>query len=694
MDTDTITRTQPAPIVPSPTAAGVPNEDDGSVRALRCALRSIGLEPPSAALLTMAGAPLWLRLQMRSATPPVLDGLHPNRLLRMCFALDIWALRSHLLSPNLLDFLIANARPELPIVVDLDPRRWSATATGDACPEPTTNGLGPVARMVVTRVEAAPAGDQIVGFGPDGVAGAWPAVRVMAAARMPHPDAPAGVATLHQLLVRRLQVDPAHCVRFGLRRVVGQMRRSIPDFGVTGLAAFSALRTAIRAGLRPRTPTPADLGRGTFADALTLAADMLAQPSLATAASRLRDAAEVWRAVTRPTGGHAVPPLVVELERLERDAVEEIAAALTPATKIAVHRTAEPASAAPVKPHLDAYDHRRGVHCASMALHNLARHHLGCKWNESLCFGLAAGLNFTYLREPGSPLFLLMGRGSDMEEHFADAVGAHLETFRSDDGALAHEHLLQHLEAGRLVVLEVDMFHLPYMVSSLELMKGVHFGGHKLFVTGHDPRAGTVTVHDYAWKEPIVLPLAQLWAARGSRDCPEPPRHGAFVFHFPEQATPLDEAILRALRTLVQQMRHPFMQWNGLPAIDRFCRQVARWARVMAPNELELNLRLAAFMFERAGTGGGNFRNLYHRFLRQAAELLDAPELAAAAEGYRRLAAAWRQVAALLDEAADDPARGIFDPARQPQRLLDEIRRMERWAVATIDDFLHQREGL
>ena len=690
--TSTLLDVAPAEVAPAEKGAvetvervaesGAPQASDECARTVQAVLQSIGLEAPPEPCLALAGGALWLRFDDR-AHPAVLEGRHPDRLLRTFFACDVWAMRSQLLSDNLMSFLEAHAQPQLPIVVDLDMQAWRA-GSADTEP-PTPRALG---RLVVTGVEGADddGPTMVRGVGPEGQPGAWPASQVLAAVRRPA-NGPDGSATLHQPLVRQLDVDPRHLVRYGLRRVVGQMQQSIPDFGVTGLAAFPALRRHLAAGGTLGVDAT-DMGRRAFAELLPTAAEILERPALQRAGELFTEAASIWQALAEgsPTGDDAVS-LVDQLESLERQAIDHMASALDVTVRVQVSESPKPT------PSLGSYQHRRGVHCASMALHNLAHHYLGQKWSEALCFGLASGLNFTYLREPGSPMFLLMGRGSDMEEHFTDAVGGHLETFRSDDDERAWDHLLQQLEADRLVVLEADMFHLPYMVQSLELMEGVHFGGHKLFVTGYDAAAGTVVVQDYAWKEAITLPVDQLRLARGSQDCPEPPRNGCFVFHFPEQPTPLEEAIPRALRTLVQQMRHPFMQWNGLPAIERFGRQVARWSRVMKPEELELNVRLAGFMFERAGTGGGNFRNLYQRFLRQAAEVMDAPELAETASLYRRLAIAWRQVAALLDEAAEDPSQGLFDPAREPQALLNEIRTLERQGIDQIDHYLTQREA-
>lgn len=340
-------------------------------------------------------------------------------------------------------------------------------------------------------------------------------------------------------------------------------------------------------------------------------------------------------------------------------------------------------------PHVEGYRHLRGVHCGTTALRSLTYHQTGQKWSEALCFGLASGLNFTYLREPGTSFILTMGRGSYMELHFCDALGAYLEHYHSEDAELSWHHLRQLLDRGELVLIDVDMFYLPYLIQALGLMEGVHFGGHKLLVEGYE--GDQVFVYDYAWTQPLTLSVDQLMKARGSRECASLPHNGCFLFHFPEEMTPLSEAIPAALQTMVYQMKHPFMPFNGLKAVERFRRQAARWGRVFRGEELAVNTALTGFMIEKAGTGGGNFRNLYYRFLREAAEILEAPRLLEIAGVYRRLAIAWREVASLLEEAAEDLGRGMYDPRGSQQQLLDEIGELEHRGVAEIEDFLQAR---
>jgi hypothetical protein len=156
----------------------------------------------------------------------------------------------------------------------------------------------------------------------------------------------------------------------------------------------------------------------------------------------------------------------------------------------------------------------------------------------------------------------------------------------------------------------------------------------------------------------------------------------------------LESAIPMALATMVTQMRHPYRHFNGLPAIVRFCRQVPKWNLAMQGDELRRNLALTAFMLEKAGTGGGAFRNLYSRYLSEAGDMLDAPELRAAALTYRTLAAQWRDVAGLLDESVDQAGAGIFSPGDTVRTRMTDIADNEARGIDLIASWLKEEPTL
>lgn len=341
-------------------------------------------------------------------------------------------------------------------------------------------------------------------------------------------------------------------------------------------------------------------------------------------------------------------------------------------------------------PSIAGYRHLRGVHCGSAALRNLLLHHTGIEYSESMCFGLGGGMSFTYVKEPGSATYMITGRGSYIEANFCDALNVQLEVTSSDDAECAWQHLRDCVDAGEPVMVDTDMFELPYMVQRLGLENGVHFGGHKLLVTGYDDATATVTLADYAWSAPRELPASVLRNARDSRQGTTRPGNACFHFHFPDRLPELREAIPIALSNTVKQMLHPYLHFNGLPAIVRFCRQVPRWNLAMQGEELRRNLAMAAFMLEKAGTGGGAFRNMFSRFLDESADILDAALLRQAAATYRSLSFKWREIARLMDLAAADPAAGILASGPEMLQLTNALAEQEEQGISLIAQYLKQ----
>ena len=110
-------------------------------------------------------------------------------------------------------------------------------------------------------------------------------------------------------------------------------------------------------------------------------------------------------------------------------------------------------------------------------------------------------------------------------------------------------------------------------------------------------------------------------------------------------------------------------EYEGLPALRRFASEVGDW-----PQELEDWQWCARFCYqviERRGTGGGNFRLMYSRFLREVGN--EHAGLAAEA------AAGWTSLAAALLAASesDEPTPSLWSPVRaEAARVLDAEERL------------------
>src|ERR687895_1405673 len=84
-------------------------------------------------------------------------------------------------------------------------------------------------------------------------------------------------------------------------------------------------------------------------------------------------------------------------------------------------------------------------------------------------------------------------------------------------------------------------------------------------------------------------------------------------------------------------------EWEGLPALRRFAADVGDWPA--AADDWRWCARFNYQVIERRGTGGGNFRAMYSRFLEEAG--YPEAELAATASGR------WTTLADALREASE-----------------------------------------
>lgn len=331
--------------------------------------------------------------------------------------------------------------------------------------------------------------------------------------------------------------------------------------------------------------------------------------------------------------------------------------------------------------------HARGVHCATAAMRNIVRHSTGTSVSEAAVFGISSGLNFMYRRFPGARLICTNGRGTDLELNFADALGIELETSVSLDDDVAWELLKAQLLDGQVVMLDVAANALPYFVGGVSVdADEALFGGHRLLVSTFEAKSGTVMVHDYAWEAPQQLSLDALRHARNPVNCAmSPPQNRSYLFHFAGERPDLALAMRAGLLRAAPLMRNSIKGASGLPALDRFCRQVLRWPVVLSEADAYLNTRVTGYMLDKGGTGGGAFRNLYSRFLRECCETLDAPELLIPAQVYRELSLLWVEVANLLLEASKDLSAGLYRSRRQSEALLNEIWRKENEGICSVE---------
>ncbi len=284
-------------------------------------------------------------------------------------------------------------------------------------------------------------------------------------------------------------------------------------------------------------------------------------------------------------------------------------------------------------PSVPGYLHTPGNHCGSTALRNLLAFH-GIAISEELALGLGAGAGFYYLAIDGtSPSRWFSGRTARLEESFRDLTGAALElrTFAGDEEAW--EAARTEVDAGNPVLLLTDIYHLDHYGNS------AHFPGHAVILAGYDEEVAHLS--DTGFEELQRTRLEHLALARRSD-------HPAFqieghMFTVPE---PVDrERLLAAVpaaieRAAAEMLEPPFGEFGGLPAVDRLAAEAGSWPD--AVEDWQWCARFGYQVIERRGTGGGNFRRMYSRFLEEAGRETEAVLAAEAAAGWSELAEAFK----------------------------------------------------
>ncbi len=291
------------------------------------------------------------------------------------------------------------------------------------------------------------------------------------------------------------------------------------------------------------------------------------------------------------------------------------------------------------------YRHVPGNHCGSTALRNLLGFH-GVEISEEMAFGLGAGACFYYVvLYEHSPTRFTNGRAARLEENFLELTRSPLRLRTDADPETSWEMAKEDVDAGRPAVLLTDLYYLDHYGRS------AHFPGHAVVLAGYDDELAWLS--DTSFEDLQTTSLESLKEARHSQQ-PIFPLEGHAI-DVPEGAELSRDDLLahapRAIERAASQMLEPPLgDFEGLRALRRFATEVGDWPE--ATEDWQWCARFLYQVIERRGTGGGNFRKMYSRFLEEAGR--EESALAhEAAEDWTKLALAAR-TASEPEEA--DPA--------------------------------------
>lgn len=290
--------------------------------------------------------------------------------------------------------------------------------------------------------------------------------------------------------------------------------------------------------------------------------------------------------------------------------------------------------------------HRSGNHCGSTTLRNLSTFY-GWGFDESTCFGLAAGLGFTYRKLSAAPERLFFGRTPDLEREFFEILDLPYSRYEGDPFDVAWRAITEHIDGGDPVMIFTDLYYLDYYGTD------THFSPHSLLVVGYDDDRAYLA--DSEFDEVQTLPLDSFQKALTS-DHMTPLQCRYQVVDEPTPGSDFETAATVAIEKMTRFMLESASSESvpgdggiqGVEAIRAFADDVPSWDDLSDPS---WTARFAYQNIERRGTGGGAFRSMYASFLEGAADRISIP--GDAPSTMADISADWTDVAEVLYEASE-----------------------------------------
>jgi len=307
-------------------------------------------------------------------------------------------------------------------------------------------------------------------------------------------------------------------------------------------------------------------------------------------------------------------------------------------------------------------------HCLTGSMRHIYEFH-DYPISEDLLLGLGAGIGFVYWHMKGTAPFFggraNVGRPGEegLEKTAGRRTGVRIEVHRTASARRAEAAVIDLLKTGEPVMVQLDMGFLPY----LNFPKEYHFGAHVVVLAGYDPETRRVLVADRDGELHSVS-LEMLAKARGSKFKPFPPRNMWCTFDFSHKRPPTRNEVTQAIREVTAGMLKPPIANLGVKGIRTAADRILKWPKVMKEDDLRYAcFNVSVFIDARGGTGGGIFRYMYGRFLKEAAPIVGNEQFTKLGEDIHAIGDQWQHAAQIFEKA---------HAAANPSMLLPEASRL------------------
>jgi hypothetical protein len=311
-----------------------------------------------------------------------------------------------------------------------------------------------------------------------------------------------------------------------------------------------------------------------------------------------------------------------------------------------------------------------GYHCQTNSFSKMYNFY-NSPLSEDMLLGIGSGMGFMYWHQKGTLPFL-GGRDNNKNFHIdiGERTGVVIEKKSTSSAPKAEKTLVETLNKQKPVMMFVDMGFLP----CFDFGGDYHFGGHTHVVCGFDGESSVLVSdmnpEDTGLKGGFVydMSLEQLAEARGSKFKPFPPQNAYFNFDFSNFRPPTTEDILTAIRQTVEQMLNPPIKNFGTKGIRKAGSQIKKWEKQFSEDDFRMSIFTIYLFVTVAGTGGGIFRYMYSRFLKEVSKIISNGDLDRIGDILKDCGDMWEEMAFPLKDALD-----IENPASLVKDIPDKL---------------------
>lgn len=317
------------------------------------------------------------------------------------------------------------------------------------------------------------------------------------------------------------------------------------------------------------------------------------------------------------------------------------------------------------KNYIEKFVHKTGTHCGSTTMSNLLNYY-GISLSEELCFGLGSGIGFGYYIFPElTPPVYIMGRTNDLEIFLCNNLNINVSLESHLDFNFVHNILKNKIEKEEPTIIWVDTYYLPYFKSPY------HFSVHRVIMVGYEEEY--VYIADNERENIQKVSLDDFKKARTSGSFPIPTENRYYEIKIDNKIKSLDLSVRDSINKTCEIMLYSEDENNGVKGINKMAEDLPLWKEKLGENWKEA-AKTVYLVSEKFGTGGGNFRHIYVKFLREIAEKIKNKKINKEAKEMEKIANLWEKVMSYLKEASKE---NDFERIIEVSKILKKVAYLE-----------------